>query len=192
MDWVLGVASGLVVATVLGLLGWFFTPLGNHLRRVRTKLTNDHGIAVRVYTTPDEMRDLSTEELLGTDPRYLAGQNFYLRHNSPKAPMDDEEWWLWAQRLGGEDVYASHILVLLQATLDRSVAVRPPRVKWRALVLPRGSSAAPRGRAAMASLFAASTSIWTPRARPPVSWTLTIKSAMGRLFSCLRVRQSAS
>lgn len=147
MNWLLGVASGVIVAAVVVLLGWFFTPLGNRLSRHRTRVTNDHGIAIRVYTNPDEMRDLSTDELLGSEPRYLVGQNFYLQRPSPPdAPGDTEEWWRWAKRHGGEDVYASHVLVLLQATLDRTVAVRPPIVKVTSAPVEEGIVCGPEGQ----------------------------------------------
>ncbi len=88
----------------------------------------------------------SARELLHTSPTHLASQNFFLHLSKPPpGPKPGEEWWRWAEEHGGRDAYASHVLVILQATLDRTVLVRAPRVS-RALSTATGIVCGPEGQ----------------------------------------------
>ncbi len=144
MQWLLGIASALV----LGVLAWVFTPIRNWLEPLRLRATSDHGVRLRVFVDPDEMQGLDVEGLIGLPAGYLPGVNFYFRSDSPPAepPVPGESWWQWAKRLGGEDVFASHILLLLQSTQERAVAVGVPRVTRQLDRAPRGIVCGPDGQ----------------------------------------------
>jgi hypothetical protein len=144
MQWLLGIASALV----LGVLAWVFTPIRNWLEPLRLRATSDHGVRLRVFVDPDEMQGLDVEGLIGIPAGYLPGVNFYFRSDSPPAepPVPGESWWQWAKRLGGEDVFASHILLLLQSTQERAVAVGVPRVTRQLDRAPRGIVCGPDGQ----------------------------------------------
>lgn len=144
-EWLLGIAS----AIVLAVLGWVFSPLRNRLDAPRLRLSGDHGVKLKVYVDPEDMAGLDLETNLGIEARHLPGVNFFFPSEDPPArpPVQGkEQWWQWARRLGGEDVYASHVLLLLQATQDRAVTVGVPKVDRRVDPAPTGIVCGPEGQ----------------------------------------------
>lgn len=144
VEWLLGIAS----TVVLAVLAWLFTPLRNWLEPVRLRFTRDHGVMLRVYRDPPDMEGLDVESLIGTPARYLSGLNFYFEDREPPSspPSHDEEWWQWARRHGGEDVFVTHLLLLLQATQERALTVGVPRVERMLDRTPPGIVCGPSGQ----------------------------------------------
>jgi hypothetical protein len=144
VEWLLGIAS----AVVVGILAWAFTPLRNWLEPSRLRFTSDHGVKLSVYFDPDDMAGLDVEKHLGMAAQHLPGLNYFFAADRPPArpPAHGEEWWQWGKRHGGEDAYASHVLLLLQATQDRAITVSVPRVDRKADTAPRGIICGPEGQ----------------------------------------------
>ena len=142
MEWVLGVLAGLTIAAVI----WAWRPIRNRLERSKPRVAIDHGIVWRVYRTPDEMTALSPEQLLHTEPDYLVNENFYLSATAPPDdPKANEAMWQWARRHNGQDIFVSHVLLILQATQDRTVVLRPPAVDQQIFALKAGAVFGPEG-----------------------------------------------
>jgi hypothetical protein len=129
LKWILGVLGGLAGAVILGVLVVLISPLRNRFISWWRAKTRDHGVELVVYTRPDEMADLTSEQLLSGDAAYYTAMDYYIRNDTPPdGPRRGEEWWEWALRNSAEDVYSSHVLLLLQATLDRTIVIRPPQI----------------------------------------------------------------
>lgn len=112
------------------------------------KLVSDHGVTVRAYVNPDDMDGLDLESSPGIQAGYLTGNNFYFENSEPPGPPPawGQEWWRWAQEHGGKDVYASHVLLVLQATQDRAVMVSVPKVERAVTATPQGIICGPEGQ----------------------------------------------
>lgn len=97
---------------------------------------------------PDDMAGLDVGRHLGVAAKYLPGHNYFFAADSPpgRPPAPSEEWWRWAKRHGGEDVHASHVLLLVQATQGRAITVGVPAVNRRVVAVPRGIVCGPWGQ----------------------------------------------
>jgi hypothetical protein len=123
------VVVGVVVAVVVGTLLWFARPLLNRIEPRRMVLTGDHGVTVRVYTEPADMRGIPPTQILDLEPAVLADSDYYFTNGIPSdGPDDREEWEEWVKHRAGVHAGWQHILVRIQSRQDRSVLLLHPRV----------------------------------------------------------------
>jgi hypothetical protein len=140
----LAVLTAIVLATLAATVG---RPIWNRLGSRWMTLTDDHGIRLRVITKPSELANLNRAILsFGVDPVALSSVSFYFNDGPPdESPPIDESWWGWASRHAGEDVYYSHVLLLVQSTQDRTVVLKPPVVNRRVAPTDSGVICTPLG-----------------------------------------------
>jgi hypothetical protein len=125
------IVAPVLVALVLAVGAIYLSPLRHKLADLRLRQTGDHGIKVLVYSDADEMGRLPRSAMMGVDPSWVADEDFYFAGGVPQEstpPVERKEWSAWARGQGGEVVGWQHVFVLLQATQDRAVVLRTPKV----------------------------------------------------------------
>lgn len=123
------VAVGVVIIVAAGFLGWLALPILNRLEPRRMALTRDHGISVRTYTQPADLKGIPGPQILELGPWMLEDSDFYFSDGIPgDGPDEPTGWFDWSQHRGGEHAGWRHVLVRVQALQDRAVLLLHPNV----------------------------------------------------------------
>lgn len=125
------VLVGVVVAAVLGVLAWLARPMRDRLDTSKTMVRSTHGLKFHLIRDSAVLNNLPTTVTLGLHPDWLDDVTFYFPGGPPAMDppgTDLRKWPAWGRRQGGEDVYFTHALVIIQATQDRTVVLQTPKV----------------------------------------------------------------
>jgi len=147
-SWLVALVTTVIGVLLVGTIIWLFVPVRNMLERRRMTLTGDHGIALIVSSTRQELNGIRPENMLDLNPAWLLGSTFYFASENPPTeppPVASMEGWEWGRRHGGEDLTFTHVLLRLQATQDRTIVVERPRVTRTVRPITSGIICGPEG-----------------------------------------------
>lgn len=120
---------GALVTAMVAALVWLIRPLRNRLDPVLMAATGDHGLAVRVFSTAQEMEGLLPKQMLGLDAAWLVDDDFFVAGTDlADGPPQPKDWLEWATALRAEVAGWRHILIQIQSVQGRAVLLMRPDV----------------------------------------------------------------
>ena len=123
------VAAPVAVAVIVGALALPFRFFRRRVGPSVMKATGDHGLVLRAFSRPAEMKGIKPKDMLDVEPYWLTDSDFYFRDGIPgPGPDKKAAWESWAEEHGGEGATWRHVLILVQALQEHTVAVLPPDV----------------------------------------------------------------
>lgn len=142
------VIVGVTVAVLLAILTWLSRPIRARLDTSRRRVLVDHGLKATMVRDASALTHLPNEWLLGLQPEWLEDQTFYFPRGLPSLDPpghDLQRWAAWGREQGGQDVYFTHALVMIQATHDRTIVLQPPLVHRVRTPVREGAIGGPSG-----------------------------------------------